>query len=171
MYFDPVSSWLVVLIINGVELAEEKIGGRIAQSRSEREYIKERNKWLNAELRKIDDLDPEAAFRRIERAIKYTHLSPEQITIRLANQDYIITILEKCAKKYSEYSYEEAREKAAWYQKAASEAKQKREQHMKQLKEKKEGTTEFDAEANATGLALVITAAFVAFILVIAWII
>ena len=53
MYFDPLSTWLVTLIADGIIVAEEKLGGGTAQAKYDQERIKQGNEGLNGNIRKV----------------------------------------------------------------------------------------------------------------------
>lgn len=145
MYFDPLSAWLVALIANGIAIVDEKSrGGTIAEYHRER--IEQNNRSLNADIRKIKEKYgltlAEMAYEQIERHIKIIKKSYSfeaangQIVIDLDNQEYIIAVLEECAKQFSKYeSVEKYRKKAEWYKNAAVEARQRKELYAKELKE------------------------------------
>ena len=114
MYFDPLSSWLVAIIANGANIAGEKLGGNTAQKAYDQERIERGNQWLNIYIRQIKDKhglrSPEYAFEQIQLHItttkeslvfKYTNAP---IVIDLDNQEYIISVLEACAKVYADNS-------------------------------------------------------------------
>lgn len=154
MYFDPLSTWLVVLIADGINLAGEKIGVSSAQSEYDRERIKRGNEWLNADIRRIKKdyglILPEMAYEQIQLHIKTTKNSlafkytDGQIVIDLDNQEYIIEVLEECAKRFSKYeAVEEYRKKSEWYKNATAEARRRKEIYVKEaeatrIKEKQE---------------------------------
>ena len=85
---------------------------------------------------------PDMAFEQIKLHIKTTQesfsfkSSHGQILIDLDNQEYIILLLEECAKKFSKYKdNKEYIQKAIWYRNAAKEAQNRKEQYAKQLEE------------------------------------
>lgn len=142
MYFDPLSAWLVTLIVNGILIADENSGGRKI-SEYKQDEIKRINNHLNADIRSIKEKYglrlSELAYKQIELHIKiiknsYSFKSTGgQIIIDLDNQEYIINILEECAKNFSQYESKEYREKAEWYKNAAIEARQRKELYAKKL--------------------------------------
>lgn len=146
MYFDPLSAWFVALMAGGVIASGEKFGGRSAQKTYDRERIEQGNRWLNGDIRRVKDkygLDlPEMAYKQIQLhisvtkdsfAFKYAHGG---IVIDLDNQEYIIALLEECAKYYSKYeSVQEYCQKAEWYKTAATEARRRKELYAKELEE------------------------------------
>lgn len=145
MYFDPLSAWLVALIANGIAIVDEKSkGGSIAEYHQK--SIQQSNRMLNADIRRIKEKYgltlAEMAYEQIERHIKVIKKSYSfeaangQILIDLDNQEYIIAVLEECAKQFSKYeSVEKYRQKAQWYKNAAIEAKRRKEQYAKELEE------------------------------------
>ena len=145
MYFDPLSTWLVVLIADGINIAGEKFGGNSAQAEYDRKRIKQGNEWLNGDIRRVKNKYgvtlPEMAYDQIQLHIRTTRNSlafkytNAPIVIDLDNQEYIIEVLEECAKRYSKYTYDEAVKKAEWYKNAAIEARRRKEQYAKQLEE------------------------------------
>lgn len=146
MYFDPLSTWLVVLIADGINIAGEKIGGRAKLSEYDQKCIKQANEWLNGDIRRVKDKYelalPEMAYEQIQLHIKTTKNSIAfkcangQIILDLDNQEYIIAVLEECAKRFSKYeAVEKYREKAEWYKNAAVEARRKKELYAKELEE------------------------------------
>lgn len=145
MYFDPLSSWLVVLIADGISIAEEKLGGGTI-SEFHQNNIKQRNNMLNGDIRRIKEKYgltlAEMAYEQIQLQIKITKDSLSfrqangQIVLDLDNQEYIISVLEECAKRYSKYkNVEEYRKKAEWFNNAAIEARRKKEQFSRELKD------------------------------------
>ena len=145
MYFDPLSAWLVALIADGIAIVDEKSkGGNIAEYHQKN--IQQSNRMLNADIRRIKEkyglILAEMAFEQIQLHIRVTKKSYSfqsangQIVIDLDNQEYIIAILEECAKKFSQYeSVEKYRQKAEWYKNAAIEARKRKEQYAKELEE------------------------------------
>lgn len=144
MYFDPLSTWLVVLIADGINIAGEKFGDNSAQAEYDRERIKQGNEWLNGDIRRVKNkygLDlPEMAYEQVQRHIRATKNSLAfkytngQIVIDLDNQEYIIALLEECAKRFSQYdSVEKYRQKTEWYKNAAIEARRRKELYAKEL--------------------------------------
>lgn len=142
MYFDPLSAWLVALISNGIAIVDEKSKtGTIDEYH--RKNIEQYNRFLNADIRRIKERHgvayPEAAYNEIQIHIKATQRNLSfhqgQINIDLENQEFIISLLEECAKYYSEFSSEKFHQKAEWFKNAAIEARQKKEQYAKKLEE------------------------------------
>lgn len=143
MYFDPLSAWLVSLIANGIVIAGEKSkGGSIAEYHQKN--IQQSNRMLNANIRRIKEKHglvlAESAFEKIQLHIRTVTKSYSfqaangQIVLDLDNQEYIIDLLEECAKYFSQYkSVEKYRQKAEWYKNAAIEAKLRKEQYAKEL--------------------------------------
>lgn len=141
MIFDPLSAWLVALIADGITIAGEK-GNSGAAAEYHKKSIKQHSDILNAQIRRTKDsyglFLPELAYERIQIQIKAANnhcFANGQIVIDLDNQEYIIAVLEACAKRYSERTYDEAVKKAAWYKNAAIEARQRKEQYAKELEE------------------------------------
>lgn len=143
MYFDPLSAWLVALIADGIMIAGEKNRGE-SVSEYNQKNIKQSNDMLNANIRRVKDkyeLDlPEMAYEQIQIHIKVTQNSLAfkcangQIVLDLDNQEYIIAVLEECAKRFSKYeAVEKYREKAEWYKNAAVEARRKKELYANEL--------------------------------------
>lgn len=146
MYFDPLSTWLVTLIADGIIVTNEKFGDSSAQSQYDQERIKQGNQWLNSDIRRVKEkyglFSPEMAYNQIQLHIKTTKntlafkYANGQIMIDLDNQEYIILVLEACAKRYNNDSpVEEHRKKAEWYKKAAIEARKRKEQYTKNIEE------------------------------------
>lgn len=145
MYFDPLSAWLVTLIADGIIVAGEKSkGGTIAEYHQK--SIQQSNNMLNADIRRIKEkyglVLAEMAYEQIQLHIRVTQKSFSfqsangQIVLDLDNQEYIIAVLEECAKKFSQYqSVEKYRQKAEWYKNAAIEARKRKEQYAKELEE------------------------------------
>lgn len=167
MYFDPISSWLVALIADGIVIAGERSRG-ISASEYDQKRVKQANEMLNGDIRRIrKDYGlhlPEMAYEQIQLHIRVTKNSFSfqnahgQIIIDLDNQEYIIALLEACSKWYSKYSYDEAEKKAEWYRKAAIEAKRRKELYAKKLEEtriKKE--KEREKEKNTNAIAILVT--------------
>ena len=84
----------------------------------------------------------EEAYKQIQLQIKVTkdsfsfQYAHGQIVIDLDNQEYIIAVLEECAKRFSKYeSVDEYRQKAEWYRNAAIEARHRKEQYAKEIEE------------------------------------
>ena len=147
MYFDPLSTWLVVLIADGINIANEKLGGNSAQEEYDRERIKQGNEWLNGDIRRVKNkyglVLPEMAYDQIQLHIRTTRNSfvfkhtNAPIVIDLDNQEYIIDLLEACSKCYGKYSHDDAKKKSQWYKNAAIEARQKKDQYARDLEEKR----------------------------------
>lgn len=84
---------------------------------------------------------PEQTYESIQRRIKITKDSivfkytNATIIIDLDNQEYLISLLEECSKRYSKYSSEEYLKKAEWFKNAAIEARRRKEQYAKTLEE------------------------------------
>lgn len=145
MYFDPLSAWLVTLIADGVIVAGERSRGGSA-SEYYQKRVKQANDMLNGDIRRVKNkygLDlPEKAYEQIQLHIRVTKNSFSfqyahgQIVLDLDNQEYIIAILEECAKRFSQYdSVEKYRQKAEWYKNAAIEARRRKELYAKDLEE------------------------------------
>lgn len=177
MYFDPLSTWLVVLIADGVNIANEKLGGNSLQGQYDLERVKQGNEWLNADIRRVKSqygLDlPESAFNQIQLHIRTTKNSlvfkytNHKIVIDLDNQEYIISVLEACAKRYKADSpVEEHRKKAEWFKNAAIDARQRKEQYAKELEEtRKREAVEREKQQSISNVLLVVgLIIFVAFI-------
>ena len=180
MYFDPLSAWLVALIADGIMIAEEKCsGGTIDEYH--RKIVMQGNESLNGEIRAIKRMyslnQAELAFNQIKQKI---HLSKNsyffksangQIVIDLDNQEYIISLLEECAKKYDEYykeyKKEEQRQKAVWFKKTAIEARQRKERCARELEETRiREAKEREKQQTTSNILLVIGLIFfVAFII------
>ena len=178
MYFDPLSTWLVVLISDGLIISGERSGGKVALSEYNQKVIKQSNGILNGQIRRIKDkyglILAEQAYEQIKLQINVTKNSFSfqyahgQIVIDLDNQDYIIAVLEECAKKYTEYyskySDEEYLRKSEWYKSAAIEAQKKKELYRKQLEETKIKEEKERALSNVyLVVGLVIFVAFIVF--------
>ena len=143
MYFDPLSAWLVSLIADGIIIAGEKSNSG-ACAEFNQKCIEDYNKYLNADIRRIKSkfglILAEGAYQQIQIRIRATKqslslCSNAYIIIDLDNQEYIIDVLEECAKRYSKYTYDEAVKKAEWYKNAATEARQRKERYAKELEE------------------------------------
>lgn len=145
MYFDPLSAWLVALIADGIIITNEKLDGNSAQAEYDRKRIKQQNEWLNADIRRTKDkfgmIMPEQTYESIQRRIKVTKDSfvfkytNAPIIIDLDNQEYLISLLEECSKRYSQYSNEKYLQKAIWFKNAAVEARLRKERYAKELEE------------------------------------
>ena len=155
MYFDPLSAWLVSLIADGIIIAGDK-SNKGAGAAFNQKCIEDYNKYLNEDIRRIKSkfglILAEGAYQQIQISIRATKQSLSLCTnayiiIDLDNQEYIIDVLEECAKRYSQssynealkqynkYSYDEAVKKAEWYKNAATEARQRKERYAKELEE------------------------------------
>ena len=98
MYFDPLSTWLVVLIADGINIAGEKFGGNSAQAEYDRKRIKQGNEWLNGDIRRVKNKYgvtlPEMAYDQIQLHIRTTRNSlvfkytNAPVVIDLDNQEY-----------------------------------------------------------------------------------
>ena len=114
MYFDPLSAWLVTLIADGIVISEEKFGGKSTLKQYDIDKVIQGNKILNSDIRSLKHKYglnfPETVYKKIELRIKNTKNSlsfqrlNEQIILDLDNQEYIILLLEACAKQYSRNS-------------------------------------------------------------------
>ena len=142
MYFDPLSSWLVALIADGIAIADERSRGSSISEYNQKHVI-QANKMLNGDIRRVKDSYglhlPELAYQKIQLHIRVTKNSYSfqyahgQITIDLDNQEYIIALLEACSEWYSKYSYDEAKQKTEWYKNAADEARRRKALYAKEL--------------------------------------
>lgn len=113
MYFDPVSSWLVILLANAPEILSEKLGGD-QSAEYYRENLALYTKMLNAEIRAIKDktgIDqyPDMTLERIQRSIRSTQnvcsaikYGYGKLIIDPDNQEYIVNLIAKCAEQYRE---------------------------------------------------------------------
>lgn len=167
MYFDPISTWLVSLIADGIVVAGNK-GKCFSVTEYEQKRINEANASLNANIRRIKDkyglVLAEAAYKQIQMHIQSTlntisfHNMHGQINIDLDNQEYIIDIFDECAKRYSQYeSVEKYQKKAEWYRKAASEAREKKAQYAIELEEtRKKEAEQREKEQVMSNLYLII---------------
>jgi len=177
MYFDPLSAWLVSLIADGLIIAGEK-SNRGAGAEYNKKCIQDYNRSLNGDIRRIkkDYGSAEAAYKQIQLRIKSTKRSLQfctnvQIIIDLDNQEYIISILEECSKKYEEYykkySIEEDYQKAEWFKNAAIEARQKKERYEKGLEENRiKAEKEREKQQTTSNILLVIgLVVFVGFVI------
>lgn len=54
MYFDPLSSWLVALIADGIVVAGERSRGGSA-SEYDQKRVKQANEMLNSDIRRVKD--------------------------------------------------------------------------------------------------------------------
>ena len=177
MYFDPLSAWLVALIADGIIISGEK-GNSGAVAEYHKKSIKQSNDIMNAQIRRIKDkyglVLAEQAYEQIQLQIKVTKNSFSfqyahgQIVIDLDNQEYIIAVLEECAKRFNKYdSVEKYRQKAEWYKNAAVEARRRKEQYAKELEENRiKEAKEREKQQTMSNIYLVIgLAIFVAFII------
>lgn len=173
MYFDPLSTWLVVLIANGINLASEKCGGNVAQTVYEHECATKVNEWLNKELRWIKKKhgvrNANWAFDEVHQCITRAsksypfNCSRGEIIIELDNQDYLIELLEECAKQYTNrrikfYLSEEGKD-AEWYKNAAIEARRLRTKYLHETRLKEEQQKK--NEAIGCGFLIVLSFAFI----------
>ena len=178
MYFDPLSAWLVALIADGTIIAGEKFGGRSAMAEYDKKRIKERNEWLNNDIRRLKEkfelVMPEHTYERIQTQIKiyrdsvsFTRPNDPPIVIDLDNQEYIISLLEECSKRYSQYSNDEFRQKSQWFKSAAVEARRRKEQYAKELEETRiREAKEREKQQTTSNILLVIgLVIFIAFII------
>ena len=177
MYFDPLSTWLVALIADGIIISGEKFGGNSAQAEYDRKRIKQQNEWLNADIRRTKDkfglVMPEQTYESIQRRIKVTKDSlvfkytNAPIIIDLDNQEYLISLLEECSKRYSQYSSEKYLQKAEWFKNAAIGARRRKERYTKELEENRiKEAKEREKQQTMSNIYLVIgLMIFVAFII------
>lgn len=146
MYFDPVSSWLVALIADGIIVANDRIGND-RLSKFHQDCIKQANESLNRDIRNIKYEyglnDAIIAYEEIERlitsTITFVNGRPGVVVIDMDNQEYIIELLEECSKCCRKPSYKKAHLDAAldaaWYKDAAIEARKRKEQYAIRLEE------------------------------------
>ena len=143
MFFDPISTWLVVLIADGMLIADEKCKSK-SVAEIDRNRVKRCNEMLNGDIRRIKNkyglILAEEAYNQIKLHINVTKNSFSfqyahgQIVIDIDNQEYIIQVLEACAERYSKYdNVEEYHKKAEWYKNAAIEARRKKEEYEQEL--------------------------------------
>ncbi len=162
MYFDPVSTWLVVLIADGIAVLSEKSGDGTSYDKWHREEVERENKILNEILRRekvgyeeIAHLyygkqygaygtGPEAVYQfkvksMIDRLVKSVTFekTPWEIVIEPDNQDFIIRLLEDCEKTCLLHEDEKVRERAIRYGEAAKEALKKKEEYLSELEKKR----------------------------------
>lgn len=147
MHFDPLSTWLVVLISDGLIVSSEKSKSKVTMSEYNQKVIKQSNGILNGQIRRIKEKYgvhfPETAYEQIKQQIEVTKHSYSfqyahgYVVIDLDNQEYIIELLDACSKYYSDNSEssEEYLQKAEWYTEAAIEARKKKEIYAKELEE------------------------------------
>ena len=177
MYFDPLSTWLVTLVADGIIVAGEKFDGGSSQAQYDQARIKQGNEWLNGDIKRVKEkyglVLPEAAYEQIQRHIKATKNllvfkhTDAPIVIDLDNQEYIIELLEACSKLYSNYSYEEAQTKTQWYKNAAIEARKRKEQYAIKIEQTRiKESEEKEKQQTMSNIYLVIgLVLFVAFII------
>lgn len=109
MYFDPVSGWLVALLVDGAVMLSEQTHGKQGKE-FVRNEIENNNKLLNNDIRRIKDkygfISSERQLKEVQRRINNANSSLAveiwggQIHIDSDNQDYIIELLEACIKQY-----------------------------------------------------------------------
>ncbi len=176
MFFDPVSTWLVTVLVNGATAAKEKWGD-VGLTEYEKECVAQRNQFLNDFIRREkksfglacpDDTLGDIK-RYIDRNFTNSYLFEPgrgQIVIKLDNQDYIIELLDACAKLYGKYSTEEAQKKEEWYRNAAIEARKRKEQYITARKEARiREAREAKQNAIVGAVFLVVGLAFLVFII------
>lgn len=173
MYFDPLSAWLVALIADGIIIADRNFGTNSARSEYDQKRIKMSNELLNGDIRRVKKdwglTCPEHVYEQIQMYIWVTQRDPAfksangRIIIDLDNQEYIIAVLEECAKRYSEQSpVEEHREKAKFFKNAAIEARKRQEQYIVELEEEAKEQEKQQATSNVLlVIGLIIIVAFV----------
>lgn len=180
MYFDPLSAWLVALIADGINIADRNLGVNSARVEYDKKNIKLHNEMLNGNIRRVKEewglSCPEHVYEQIQMHIWVTQRDPAfksangRIIIDLDNQEYIIAVLEECAKRYSEESpVEEHREKAKFFKNAAVEARKRYEQYTIEFEKKRIKDAEEQEKQQATSnvllvIGLIIIVAFVVFI-------
>jgi hypothetical protein len=117
---------------------------------------------------------PEHTYERIQTQIKiyrdsvsFTRPNDPPIVIDLDNQEYIISLLEECSKRYSQYSSEKYLQKAEWFKNAAIEARRRKERYAKELEENRiKEAKEREKQQTMSNIYLVIgLVIFVAFII------
>lgn len=126
MFFDPLSTWLVVLLADGIIAANEKFGSSSALGEWERECIMQHNRELNDAIRDVKESTgySEESYEKIKCHISFaasrypSNGSYEHIRIDLDNQKYIISVLEECAKICSQKPEEASRKRAEEYNQA-----------------------------------------------------
>lgn len=133
MYFDPLSSWIVLLLVNGATVVNEKTGVNEAQEEHERECEARWNNWLNIDIKKLQDQwglnSPEYSLEKIKSYIQRTekqypfNCGRGNIFLDRDSQKYVIALLEKCATIYDAKLDVESQEKAKWYKDTVSEAR------------------------------------------------
>ena len=179
MYFDPLSAWLVSLIADGIIIAGEK-SNRGAGAEYNQRCIQDYNRFLNGDIRRIKEkyglILAEDAYKQIQLHITSTKRCLQfctnvQITIDLDNQEYIISVLEECAKKYDQYykkySNDDDRQKAEWFKNTAVEARQRKERYARELEETRiREAKEREKQQNTSNILMVVgLVIFVAFII------
>lgn len=152
MYFDPISAWLVTLLVDGAEIICEK-----TKAGSVDDYYKEclqrTNDNLNGSIRMVKrkySLDlPDMALKQVQQWVNVANKSYEiqhgygHIVIYPDNQEYIIELLEACVKKYSEYktkfpnSADEYQEKIKKYNQVIGEVRKQKEKQLIEIEENK----------------------------------
>lgn len=152
MYFDPLTSWLVALIADGIVIAGEKSTRRESLEDADRKRAEQRNTLLNHDIRRVKErfgeTSPEWALEQIQIRIRatetaFTHSGkPTKIILDLDNYDYIIALLEACAKNALNSAEEVScnpgvankyRAKAETYNNLAATAKRKKEDRNKEI--------------------------------------
>lgn len=133
MYFDPLSSWIVLLLVNGATVVNEKTGVNEEQEKYERECEARWNNWLNIDIKKLQDQwglsSPEYSLEKIKSYIQqigkqYPFSSGRgNVFLNRDSQKYVIALLEKCATIYDAKPDTESQEKAKWYKDAVIEAR------------------------------------------------
>ena len=144
MYFDPLSAWIVTLIADGLVISSERCRGGYVRE-YDRKQIAQSNEILNASIDRIKNKYgvslPEMAYKEVQLQIKVTMNSTffkragGAIFITPDNQEYIISLLDGCAKQYSGYEYDEAQEKFEFYHSAAIQARTIKKRLEKERKE------------------------------------
>lgn len=179
MFFDPISSWLVVLIADGVVASWDKGRSGAAASGYEQKHVKQANAALNGDIRRVKNKYglnlPEMAYEQIKLHINITRNSFSfqhangQIVLDLDNQEYIIALLEACSKWYGKHPYGEDRKKAEWYKNAAIEARRQKDLYTQELEENRIREAEQREKEQALSNIYVVVGLtiFVAFIILI----
>ena len=176
MYFDPLSSWLVALIADGIMIASDKKGYSSPEKhriRIAKEYNERLNRYLRGTQRRNGLMLAERTLNEIQNHIKRLkrdllfEYSQGNIVIELDNQEYIIALLEKCADDYSKCSYEEAVNKAQWYRTAVIEAQRRKEQYLSALQEARIKAAEEERKQNVKNTILSVIAIILITILVV----
>lgn len=140
MFFDPVSSWLVVLIADGIAVSGGS-GGKLDEYK--RKLLRMTNESLNKEIRELKRLygtrNPEETLEKIS---KRTTSARDWIVLNkcggtlivsLDNRDYIISLLEECERRYRCKIGIESKQKADWYKRKVEEAKKSKIVEKKRL--------------------------------------